>query len=122
MAPKAGNHPKMGEAMGEFTQCKTMIQIDGLRVEGVGQILRSLPSMSLITGNAFSIVNILARHTKSSPAGSNITYTSDRPLALVLCRERILLHLRDDNADKELVREGFRVLIAEEACGDSKRL
>ena len=35
-----------------------MIQIDGSRGEGGGQILRSSLALSLITGKAFSMVNI----------------------------------------------------------------
>ncbi len=42
-----------------------MIQIDGSRGEGGGQILRSSLALSLITGKAFSMVNIRARRTKT---------------------------------------------------------
>jgi RNA 3'-terminal phosphate cyclase (ATP) len=41
-----------------------MIQIDGSRGEGGGQILRSSLALSLITGKAFSMVNIRARRIK----------------------------------------------------------
>ena len=41
-----------------------MIQIDGSRGEGGGQILRSSLALSLITGKAFSMVNVRARRIK----------------------------------------------------------